>query len=90
MENYIQALLDLGIFTDEIVADWHAAPLIVPKLNSKSPYRMAIELRPVHAATIQKAWPMPNLEAEMLEFARSTCFACLDFVSGVLATSATS
>ena len=57
------------------------APLIVPKGRSRSKYRMAIDLRPVNAATIKESWPMPHLESEMLDFVGSTCFASLDFVS---------
>ena len=56
-------------------------PLLVPKPGSKVKLRMAVDLRPVNAATIKESWPMPHLESEILDFANSTCFAILDFVS---------
>ena len=43
--------------------------------------RLAVDLRPVNAATLKEAWPMPHLEAEVNDFAASKCLACLDFVS---------
>ena len=81
MERYAQKLLDMEFAFVMPTASWQAAPLIVPKPGSRSKYRMAIDLRPVNAATIKESWPMPHLESEMLDFVGSTCFASLDFVS---------
>lgn len=43
---------------------------------------MAIYLRHVTASAVKEQWPMPNLDAEMVDFSGSPCFASLDFVSG--------
>ena len=83
LEKYVDTLVDMDMFTTDVMPDWHAAPILVSKRGSKAQFRMAIDLRPVNAATLKKeAWPMPNLDAEMVDFAKSTCFAVLDFVSG--------
>lgn len=42
---------------------------------------MIIDLRPINAATIKEAWPMPLIDAEVQDFRGSVCFANLDFVS---------
>ena len=63
-------------------AEWQAAPLLVAKPESKERFRMAVDQRPVNAATIKEVWPMPHLDSEVSGFAGSTCFASLEFVSG--------
>jgi len=81
MEKYADKLLEMDFAVVMPTASWQAAPLIVPKPGSKAKYRMAIDLRPVNAATIKESWPMPHLESELLDFGGSNCFASLDFVS---------
>lgn len=81
MEQYADKLLEMDFAFIMPTASWQAAPLIVVKPGSRSKYRMAIDLRPVNAATVKESWPMPHLESEMLDFVGSTCFASLDFVS---------
>lgn len=39
-----------------------------------------MDLRPVKAATSSEAWPMPNLGAEIADFAGKKCFTTMDFV----------
>ena len=82
MDKYLDQLVEMGYFEENAFADWQAAPLIVPKPNSKAKWRMAIDLRPVNSATVKEQWPMPDLDAEMVDFAESDCFCSLDFVSG--------
>ena len=81
LEKYAQTLKDIGFFVDMPTAQWQAAPLLVPKPGLKAKLRMAVDLRPFNAATIKEPWPMPHLESEILDFAGSSCFGILDFVS---------
>lgn len=81
MEKYAEKLLEMDFCVFMPTAAWQAAPFIVPKLGSRSKYRMAIDLRPVNAATVKESWPMPHLDSEVMDFAGSTCYASLDFVS---------
>ena len=82
LNKYVDRLVEFGFFIPNPDADWQAAPLLVPKRNSKADFRLAIDLRPFNSATIRKAWPMPHLESELLDFAGSECFASLDFCHG--------
>lgn len=81
-EKYIDTLEAMDFFFKMPTADWQAAPLLVPKPGSRAKMRMAIDLRPVNAATVKELWPMPHLDSEIQDFGGSTCFATLDFVSG--------
>lgn len=40
---------------------------------------MTIDLRLVSIATVMEAWPTPDLESEMADFAGMTQFAVMDF-----------
>ena len=80
--KYVKALVDMNFLVPTPDASWQAAPLLVAKRNSKAKFRLAIDLRPVNAATIKQAWPMPNLDSEVYDFAGSKFFAVLDFCSG--------
>ena len=62
-------------------ATWQAPRLLVHKKESRSKYRLAIDLRPVNAAKMKASWSMPHLDSEILDFKGSVCFAVLDFVS---------
>ena len=81
LDKYLKKLLELDFCEEMPTASWHAAPLLVLKNNSKSKYRLAIDLRPVNAATTKESWPMPHLDSEVLDFRGSAFFAILDFVS---------
>ena len=72
----------MGVAKSNRTASWHSAPLVVSKRGSKAKFRLAIDLRPLNAATVKEAWPMPNLESEIHDFADSRVFATLDFISG--------
>ena len=82
LDKYIDKLREIDFFVEMPTAEWQAAPLLVPKRDSKAKFRMAVDLRPINAATIKESWPMPHLDSEISDFAGSTCFAILDFVSG--------
>lgn len=82
LKLYIDKLVEMGFLFPNPDAKWQAAPLCVPKPSSRSKFRLAIDLRPVNAATIKRAWPMPHLDSEMRDFAESSCFASLDFCQG--------
>lgn len=82
LDKYVDTLRAMDFVVDLPTAEWQAAPLLVPKPNSAAKFRLAVDLRPVNAATIKEAWPMPHLDSEVQDFSGSTCFAGLDFVSG--------
>lgn len=82
MKTYVDNLVDMGFWQKDPLAEWHAAPLLVHKPNSRAKFRMTVDLRPVNSATVKEAWPMPNLDAEVADFSSSNCFAVLDFVFG--------
>lgn len=82
LNKYVETLVEMGFCVDMPTAEWQAAPLLVPKIGSKAKFRMAIDLRPVNAATVKVSWPMPHIDSEVNDFAGSICFACMDFVSG--------
>lgn len=82
LDKYVGALVKMGFLISNPDAAWQAAPILVPKKNSKAKYRMAIDLRPVKSANVKQAWPMPHLDSEVYDFADSDFFAVLDFVSG--------
>ena len=81
LDAYLHKPLELGFCKEMATASWQAAPLLVHKKDSKSKYRLAIDLRPVNAATLKESWPMPHLDSEVLEFKGSMFFAVLDFFS---------
>ncbi len=80
--KYMQSLVDMGFVFECPTAAWQAEPPLVRKKDSRASYRMAIDLRPVNSATIKESWPMPHPDSEVNDFAGSTCFATVDFVSG--------
>ena len=82
LDKYVETLKQMGFFIEMPTAEWQAAPLLVPKRGSKAKYRLAVDLRPVNAATTKEAWPMPHLDSEIYDFAGSSYFASIDFVSG--------
>ena len=81
LDAYLKKLVDLGFCEEMATATWKAVPVLVHKKESRSKYRLAIDLRPVNAATMKESWPMPHLDSEILDFKGSVCFAVLDFVS---------
>ena len=81
LDAYLKELVDLGFCEEMATATWQAAPLLVHKKESRSKYKLAIDLRPVNEATMKDSWPMPHLDWEILDFNGSVCFAVLDFVS---------
>ena len=82
LNKYVDELVRMGYFIPNPDASWQAAPHIVPKPNSRARYRMTIDTRPINAATVKKAWPMPHLDSEMQDFSGAVFFAVIDFVSG--------
>lgn len=82
LSRYVDQLVSMGFLIPIPDAEWQAAPLLVPKPKSKAQFRLAVDLRPVNAANIKQAWPMPHLDFEIQDFAGNTCFATLDFCSG--------
>ena len=82
LNKYVDKLVAMNFFKPNPDAQWQAAPLLVPKKGSKARFRLAIDLRPVNAATVKQAWPMPHIDSELQDFAGSTSYAVLDFVSG--------
>lgn len=77
----MKTLHEVAFFVRMPTAEWQAAPPLVPTTGSKAKLRMAVDLRPINAATVKHSWPIPYLESETNELAGSTVFAILDFVS---------
>ena len=85
LDKYIEKIREIEFFVELSTAEWLAAPLLVPERDSKAKFGMDVDPRPINAASIKESWPMPHLDSEISEFAGSTCFAILDFVSRLLA-----
>lgn len=53
---YVETLKSMDFVQDMPNADWQPAPLLVlyPKTGSRAKFRMAVDLRPVNAATIKE------------------------------------
>lgn len=77
MDTYIQKLAVYGYIKPSPIATWQSAPCLIPK--GKDRYRVPTGLPPVNTATIGETWLMPNLEAELAEFAGKKCFGTIDF-----------
>lgn len=60
---------------------WKSTALSVPKLRTKAEMRLSVDLLPVKAAPVAKAWPMHHIESEEKELSDITCLCFLDFVS---------
>ena len=82
LNAYVKQLVEMKFLVPNPEAEWQAAPILVPKPGSKAKLRMAIDLRPVNAATVKQSWLMPHIDSEVQDFARSMCLAVLDFCSG--------
>lgn len=80
VEKYTDKLVEMGVFVETPTAAWQATHFW-PKSGSKSIYCMAIDLGPVNSATVKETWPMPYIDSEVADFAGSSCFAVLDFIS---------
>ena len=63
MELYVKRLVEMGFLIPNPNSTWKVEPILVPMKISKSKYRLAIDLRPVNAATIRQAWPLPNIDS---------------------------
>ena len=82
LEKYVEKLVEMNFIVPKPDAAWQAALILVPKKNSRAKYKLAFHLRPVNAATIKQARPMPHLDSEVHDFGNSKCFATIDFCSG--------
>lgn len=79
--KFLKRAKQYGFIKENRNATWAAAPLLVPKPNSRK-FRLTFDYRPVNNATLSTGWPMPHLESECADFAGSQCFASIDFCSG--------
>lgn len=82
LNKYAYKLFQMDFFQPNPDTKWQAAPLLVPKKKPKAKFRLAVDLRPVNAATVKQAWPMPYIDSELHAFAGCSAYAVLDFVSG--------
>ena len=81
LDAYLKKHVNLGFSEEMASVISQAASHLVNKNESRSKYRLAINLRPVNAATMNESWPMPHLDSKILDFKGSVCFAVLDFAS---------
>lgn len=72
LDKDVEKLIEMGFWKPMPTADWQAAPLIVPKPNSKAKWRRTVDTGPVNADTIEESWPMPHLETEINDFRGSS------------------
>lgn len=77
MNICFQKLVEYGYIEPNLNVSWQSAPLVVQKSENK--FRVIIELRPLNEATISEMWPMPNLEAELADFAGKKFSATIEF-----------
>ena len=87
MNAYIDRLVEMGFLIPNPDAEWHAAPLFVPKPNSRAESHMIVNLRPVNAATKKRvvADASPGVRAPGLR--REYMFCISRFLFGLLAVS---
>lgn len=81
MKTFTDRLVEYGFATSNPEAQWTSAPLMVQKPGSNS-FRMTFDLRRINRATQGISWPMPHIQAELLDFQGSSHFASIDFCAG--------
>lgn len=81
MTRYVNQSLKLGFVKKTSSPEWVSAPLIVPK-HPSAMYRLTVDYRPVNSATQQTFWPMPNIDAELVDARGAKTFAAINFCSG--------
>ena len=81
MSKFVHTLLEYGFAIPNANAEWASAPLLVQKPGT-SKYRMTFDLRRVNRCTKQVTWPMPHIQAELMDMQDSTVFASIDFCAG--------
>jgi hypothetical protein len=81
MRDKIRELKELGLVYKNTGAEWTSPPLILPKPGPDQ-YRMTVDLRVPNASTKPTAWPMPNLQDQLLDSHGSEVFTTLDFCQG--------
>jgi hypothetical protein len=81
MRDKIRELEELGLVYKNTGAEWASPPLVLPKTGPDQ-YRMTVDLRVPNASTKPTAWPLPNLQDELLDLHRSEVFATLEFFQG--------
>jgi hypothetical protein len=78
MRDKIRELEDLGYVCKISGAEWASPLLVIPKPGPDQ-NRMTVDLRVPNASTKPSAWPLPNLQDELLDLPGSEVFATLDF-----------
>ena len=81
MSKFVDTLLEFGFAKPNANAEWASAPLLVQKPGT-SKYRMTFDLRRVNRCTKPVTWPMPHIQAELMDMQDSTVFASIDFCAG--------
>lgn len=64
--RYLRHLLKLCLVKKVTAPECVSAPRIVPKRPPEM-YCLTVDYRPVHSANLQTLWPMPNIEAELVD-----------------------
>lgn len=65
MKRFVDKLVEYGMAKANPHAEWASPPLLVPKSGSKK-YRLTLDLRRVSQCTQPMAWPMPQLQSELM------------------------
>lgn len=79
LDEYISKLVRSGFLERDATVTWQRALHLV--LKGDSMWSVTIDLKPVNAATANKIWPMPSLEAGILDFPGRSHFGLLDLCS---------
>ncbi|MEM1369511.1 MAG: reverse transcriptase family protein, partial [Cyanobacteria bacterium P01_H01_bin.15] len=80
ISRYVGELKRMGFVKPAISPEWISMPLVVPK-KPPAMFRMAIDYRAINAATQSTSWPMPNIDAELVDTRKAKRFALIDFCS---------
>ena len=81
MERYANRILEYGFGEVTTEAKWIAAPVITEK-PPPALYRFTMDYKNVNAVTEPISWPMPHIDAELVDVLGTKAFALIDFVSG--------
>lgn len=82
MTRDVAEISRLGFFKPAISPEWILAPISFLKYPLAT-FGFTMDYCPVNGATITTSWPMLNTESELAHTRGATCFAMIDFYSGI-------
>jgi hypothetical protein len=82
MRTHLDELVQFRLVYPNQNSSWASPPLIVPKPNTTTNFRINIDVRRVNRQTEPTAWPMPNLEVVMQSLENSAFYASFGLFKG--------